>query len=827
MNSTPRPSQWPRQWPRQWIYRIFYILLLFIPQTINADNRQTEIPAATEALPVMPDIHVEAIRIAPTTGMAIIDREMIKSLPTRNGSINEIIGITPNVQYCEDNLNSFTGGEITPPHISISGSRFYDNNYTIDGISNNNPLDPIFDSVSSPYKLPGHTQIHFLSPTVIEQITVYNSNIPAKFGGFTGGQIDSQTISPAANFWGDIHYRTTGDRWTKFHIDPLNQENFYHSNGAENQPKFKKSDFGFTLNTPLGMDTSLVTSYQQLYSKIKLEHLGEFKTQTRQQETLFAKLKHYLTNDFNISLTALYTPTSARYFSPKVKGSDYTIDTDNYSLIVATEKNFKKSQFTLILSYTGQKNTRQAPENRFSWSSLTDSINWTNETYGIEGGLGALDTGQDRFSIKSDLSFKNLTIGQTSHIFNFGGEATYSNQYYHRPKTNYYYNGPRISPTTVCSANDPACIENEQYLYKRTMYSQADTEVEMTDIAAFIQDSMIWKRLEIVPGIRLSYDDFNSNTNIAPRFAVSLDVFGNQLTTIFAGKNRYYSGTLLTHALYEGIEVTTQTRVDNQSEWEDTSPRPISFLYKTGKVKTPYSDEITFGIIQKALGGELKCQYIEKKNEDEFAVRKISDPDRIEPDNFLLNNLGRSEHESLQLSWQRSWLNHFIEINATWQKTTTSHNDYTETLDEDDLTETIWYKGEELHYDEIPRTDFNRPVIVNLIYTGHLPGNITFTNTTKYRGTYWRLHNTGTRQQSMIHPEQDSWVYEKQKGHSCVLFDWRLSWKAPKFSAQNMTLSLDIYNVFNRKVNYDYQSGTYGYNYELGRQVWAGVEFNF
>ncbi len=822
-----------KQSSKQWAYKLPYLLLwsfLLIPQIVSADNSQTELATTTELLTVMPTIHVEAIRIAPTTGMTIIDKEMIENLPTRNGSINEIIGIIPGVQYSEENLSSFTGGEITPPVVSISGSRFYDNNYTVDGISNNSPLDPVFTSVSSPYKLPGYPQIHFLSPEIIEQVTVYNSNIPAKFGGFTGGQIDTQTINPTSDFWGKIHYRTTNDGWTKFHIDPINQEDFYNSNSSNNQPNFRKHNFGLTINTPLGVDTSLITSYQQLYSRIPLQHLGGFKTQTRKHETFYSKLNHYLTNGSNLSVTALYSPTSAQHFSRNIKGSDYTIDSDNYSLAVQAEKDLSDSQLKLTLGYTGQKTHRNAPENRFTWSTQTDSVDWTNTNYATEGGLGALTTGQNQLSIKSEISFNNMSWWQSNHILKIGGEATYSNQYYHRPKTNYYYNGTdngTINTPISCSPNDFACIENEQYLYKRTKYAQTDTDVEITDVAAFVQDSIIWKRLEIVPGIRISYDDFTDNVNVAPRFAASLDIFGNQLTTLFAGKNRYYSGTLLTHALYNGIVVIKQERDDNTSEWADIENRPITFTYENSEIKTPYSDELTLGIIQKVFGGEFKAQYIEKNNKDELARSKISDPDRIEPDVYLFNNFGRSKHKSIQLSWQRSWKNHFLEINSTWQKTTTSHDDYFETLDADDIAETIWYDGKELYYHEIPRTDFNRPVIANLIYISSLPYNITFTNKTKFRGAYWRLKNTRDTQQSIIHPDQEAYIYERQKSHSSILFDWKLSWKVPQLSRQRVILSLDVYNVFNRRINFNYQSGDYGYDYELGRQIWAGMEFNF
>ncbi|WP_321371331.1 hypothetical protein [uncultured Desulfuromusa sp.] len=832
MNFTPATNQWTRK------LSLFLLLLLVLPQIAGADNSKATPSSSVEILPVMPAIHVEAARIAPTTGMTIIDKEMIENLPTRNGSVNEIIGIVPGVQYSEYSLNSSTGGEITPPIVSISGSRFYDNNFTIESISNNNSLDPAVSVINDATKLPGHSQIHFLSPQVIEKITVYNSNIPAKFGGFTGGQIDTEIISPTSDFWGKINYRTTDSSWTSFHIDPDDQEAFDNSNNVSMQPEFKKHEFGFTLNTPMGIDTRLVTSYQQLYSKIPLQHLGGTTSQTRKQETFLAKLDHDFSNRTNISLTALYTPTSSFYFAPYSSGkpdhknSNYKIDSENYSFLAQVEKELHKSLFSLTFGYTNQKLARYAPDDRFAWSSATDSIDWSSTGLGYEGGLGELETGQDQLSIKSSIAFDSINWGQTSHIFEFGGEVSYANKYYKRPKTNYYYNSYRIDDSISCAPDDSACIENEQYLYKRTKYLQADTDAEMTNISAFIQNSMIWNRLEIIPGIRMSYDDFSGNLNYAPRFAASLDLFGNQWTTLFVGKNRYYSGTLLTHALYEDIIIIKQERADNSSDWIDVENRPISSRFENNEIKTPYSDELTLGVIQKFLGGNLKFQYIEKSNKDEFARSRIRETG--EPDIYIFNNFGRSEHESFQLSWQRSWMSHFLEINVTWQETTTSHDSYSNTLNENDTTETIWYEGEELYYYEFPRTDFNRPVVANLIYTIKLPGNITFTNTTKYRGAYWRHwlarddDNHLIQKPSLINPEQsDPYVYEKVKSEKSVFFDWRFSWKTPGDLDQNMLISLDILNVFNRKMKYGYDSGDYGYHYELGRQFWAGVELNF
>jgi len=795
--------------------------LLFIPQMVYADKLQTVPPP----LPVLPKVQVEATRIAPTTGTTIIDKEMIDNLPTRNGSVNEIISTVPGVQYGETTLSSFTGGEITPPVVSISGSRFYDNNYTIDGIDNNSPLDPAFSIYGNSSKLPGHPQIHFISPQLIEQVTVYNSNIPAEFGGFTGGQVDSETISPDDTFWGKINYRTTSHHWTKFHIDPYDKDEFYSGTNSSKQPEFGKHDFGVTLNTPISGSTGLISSYHQIYSRIPLVNLGESNIQNRRQENFFLKLSHDLNQRNQFSLTALYSPTSGDYFLRNTKDSGYTIERENYSLIFNLKTGLRIGQLETTIDYTDQKTARKSTHDRYRWSSSTSSIDWSDGKYGSEGGLGNLKTGQKRLGLNTNITFNTIQLAQTHHKIKLGAEATYSSQYYKRPSTNYYYYSHRLSSSVVCDPNDSACINGEQYLVRRTKYSQTDTDAEISDVAAYLQDAIVWKRFEIFPGVRASYDDFTHNTNIAPRFSASVDVLGNRQTIVFAGANRYYSGTLLTHALYEGITIVNQRRKNTSTPWVD-SPVPTTFLYENTPVKTPYSDEFTLGMIQKVFGGEFKVQYLRKKSRDEFTRRRIDNP-FPEADIYILKNDGRSEHQSYQISWQRSWKNHFLEINGTWQETTTSNNDYSATLSEEDLFETVWYKDKELKYDEIPRTNFNRPFIANLTYIGQLPYGFTFSNVTKYRDAYWKLKNTGTTQPSVVHPGEDSYVYEKVKNKASIIFDWKISCTLPQYAKNQAVLSLDIFNVFNHKVGYNYQSGKFGYDYELGRQLWAGLEFRF
>ena len=796
-------------------------VLLFSQNTLAA-NRQPSNNNQPDLLTVMPQVVVEAERVAPTTGTAILDKELIERLPQRNGSINELIGIVPGIQYSEDFNSSYTGGEIFPPPVSISGSRYYENNYTIDGIGNNSALDPASDGTADANKLPGHPQMQFLSPRLIEQVTIYNSNIPAEFGGFTGGQVNSRTLSPTPDSWGQISYRTTNDRWTHFKIHPLNNDKFYHSDDNRYQPKFSKHDFGLVLNTPLNSDTGILSSYQQIYSRIPLSNLGKTIITSRKRENFLVKGDHYLPDNSHLTLTGLYSPTSADYFLGEIKDSEYTLETNNYLLGLEYEKDFNSGTLLLNLGFSNHQLSRSSPKNRYFWSTQTESIDWPD---GREGGIGNIESGQREHSIKLSYAFKPISTGPLSHQIKTGFDTTHSRQFYKRRQASYAYYSPVVDASIVCAADDPACIDGEQYLSRRTVYNQAHSIQTVTDGALYLQDSIVWRRLEIFPGVRASYDNFTENLNVAPRFSTALDLFGTGETVLFAGQNRYYSGTLLTQALYGPIVTENQTRTTAGNSASDWSSETI-FTYEVDHVDTPYTDETTAGIIQKLFGGELKAQYIKKISKREFARERVSTPDD-EPDSYLLINSGRSEHESYQLAWQRSWSRHFFEINATWQETTTTNQDYDDSFSYQELSETIWYDGKELYKYDIPRLDFNRPMVANLIYSVRLPHGITLTNTTKYRGRYWRLYNTGVTRPSEANPDQaDPYVYEKKTTHSAVTFDWKITWEIP-YRSYSCVFSLDVFNVFDKKLKRSYQSGRYGYQYELGRQIWAGIDLRF
>lgn len=822
------------------IATFLFCLGLVVVSSASSEDSSNQAPISTstisaEILPTLPQVTVTGVRIAPMTGATVIDREMIENLPARNGTLNEILSTVPGIQFSEDSLSSSTGGEITPPSISISGSRFYENNFTIDGFSNNSALDPATTSTSDIFVLPGHPQQIFLDPHLIEQVTVYDSNIPAEHGGFTGGMIDAVTLDPMDEFWGNVNFRTTSDNFTKFHIHPDDLETFETSETEKTQPKFFKYDAGFTLNTPIGTDMGLLASYQRLYSEIPLSYINGKTDQTRSSENFFLKYGYHISNKSRLYLTGIYAPFRNEYFLSSLtqgiyrasKDTFYNITGGAYSLTSKLEHDIQSGSLEVGIAYTKQKTEREAPQDKFKWHTSTPSIDW--ET-GIEGGSGNLKTSQEDIELNSTFTSNNFTAWEINHQVKLGAELEHSKQSYKRPETSYYYTyhaSPssdyyvQLDPTIECNGLI-ACIDNEQYLVIRYVYGKGFKEASYNRYAAFIQDSMSWKRLEIFPGLRLSTDTYTDNTNIAPRFSAAYDVFGNRGTILFGGANRYYSQNLLTHRLREAFTATNFFEYRESLESDFTTPLTntgYKYLWKATELATPYSDELTLGLTQKVFGGEVKVQYIERNGKDELA-RERTDVQEDGYRYYLFNNNGRTKHESYKASWNRTWRKHYFEVNGTYQKTTTSNLLYSGYVDSDNIKEIVMYDGKILQYEELPRTNFNRPKVINLIYSGQFPLSTTFTNTTKYRSSYeykkfleWYYLSDGTRIPS----------YEEKSNKSSIIFDWRFAWAIPSVKSSNLVIALDIYNVFNEKAFIKSSDD----EYEIGRQYWLGMELLF
>ncbi|MDT8420275.1 MAG: TonB-dependent receptor plug domain-containing protein [Desulfuromonadales bacterium] len=805
---------------------IFLLIFAHIP-AVHAAAQQTltesTAAAADEHLPVLPQVTVTGTRATPLSGSTTVDQDRIDNLPERDGTITDLLIVAPGVQFSEEHQNSFAAGEIRPAEISISGGRTYENNFLIDGMNNNNLIDPTSFRPTLVDNLPGYSQSIFLDTSLVDQVIVYDHNIPARYGGFTGGVVAAETKKPTADFGGRLYYRRTSDNWTSFHVAQEDKEDFLNSDFYIRQPNFTKQQTGFELNMPVTPKSALLAAYALSYSEIPLLNLSSREELTRRSDNYFLKYVNQLDTAQTLTVSALYAPYSESFFLRRTFNSEFNLDGDNQSLIVDYEKIGSFGTLNLNLSIRNSDKSREAPDQLLTWLSNIDDVptskDWGllfNSNSSIEGGLGDLSTQQQIISLSADWLSSGVTLKRTRHIFNLGVAFDRLTAELERSHPAYAYSKAKaITDGTPCLEDDFTCIEGEQYLGRRKTYPVGRAEDVVFQYNLYLEDQISLERFTVRPGVRLSRDTLMENTDTAPRLAASYKVSAKLGTTLLAGWNRYYSQNLLTYKLKEALSPSFN---DDRSSADEPFPEESMELdppaNRYSSLKTPYSDEASVGIVQRLFGGELKLDYVHRKNRDQLAKEYVS---TAEAAYFTLNNNGSGEYDSYRASWTKEWLHQSLEINATYEETLSSNENYENLYDEDDLVEQIWYKGELLYKDEIPRENFNRPWTANLIYTNRINSRLSFTNTTRYQSHYRALED------SKEDTAEGYAIYVDVRQPSTLNFDWNLSYDIPLSNDQILGLDLDIFNVFNKKN----QIGTEEDGYRLGRQVWLGIEYIF
>jgi hypothetical protein len=582
----------------------------------------------------------------------------------------------------------------------------------------------------------------------------------------------------------------------------------------------------------------LLLSYRILHSTIPLEYLGGSRDQDRQIQNFFLKYAYTPSDADQIELSAIYAPYRGDYFLKNTKNSDFTLNGGGYQFGLDWEHFFTHLDMRLNASYSRSENRRQAPSNWYHWAD-TKSRDWgrlVDSDFSDEGGYGDIEKTQDDMGLRGLFSLTPLSGEFLRHTLKAGFDLQRISGSFERKDTTYIYKDPVISPDIICGDDTLGCIDGEQFFSARQIYDAGSSSAAIDQVSLFFEDLVRFRRLEVRPGVRFSYDDFMHNADFAPRLAATYDLFGTGNTIFIAGWNRYYGSPLLTAKLREARKpYRTESRFSWQNTllpWEPAAEQGQNAT-KFSTLKTPYTDEIALGLDQALFGGRLSAKYVHRSGRDEFA-RAYGD---LQPDGlryFTMTNDGSSRHESYRLSWERSWKKHFLSLNATYQESSASNESYDELLNSAELDDRVWYNGKILYKSDLPRDQFNHPWLLNLTYVGHLPWGFTFVNVTRYRSGYRNLEPTGEKKAVPVGQQrtdpltgepvaEELPVYEKVRRPSAVLFDWKIHWQKTLFRRHSLGIDLEVYNVFNARA----YTGAAADSFEVGRQFWVGANYGF
>lgn len=807
-------------------------------------------------------IIVRSTPTSQTTGTQMITADQIQRMPIRNGSITELLKNNPNVQFANSSDNGNTPGELQPENVSFHGEKFYQNNFMIDGLSNNNTINPGANGGEliaspdgySPTDLPaGGAQSFWINSELIESAEVFDSNISAKYGNFTGGVVDAKLKKPnLTKAGGRVSYRTTNDHLTQYHVNESIQTDFDRAVNLYYQPEFNKQFYSLSLNQPLSERLGIVFSYNRQQSDIGYFHpyLNKKDQQQRLSETYLLKAIYLTDGGDTFNSTVMYSPHESKYFKKDIQNGAYTNTGGGYRFNLDWEHVASWGQVKSLIGYQYEQNDIQHEVDYYAnWYSkylnqASSVIDWnstgsdtTATRFGQYGGYGHYATEKTTTTVKQDYELHPIQWQGITHQFDLGWEINAYQARYQRFNDVYMSRGsPTWSKSTACQVADPYCIAGEQYFKSRTRYPARTVEGDYVNYAVYLQNSMLWKNLEVTPGLRLNYDDLLGNFNISPRLATSWDVFGNRHTRLFAGANRYHAQGILAYKLRQGIgEYSIETRTDSMSAWKAGSALQASYDYNISKLKTPYSDELNFGLSQHLGQTVWTLKYVNRQGRDQFGRNSsvMSNGQKY----YYLDNTGHTEGNTVSLTIEPISPYEFKYAQLKWMFAANYTKNKSSSQTYYDLSNTdqnmVIFKGKLMEKGDMEALDFNTPwtAFFNLDLTIpkiHLDWSQRIGYTAGYRSYSTSTVNCVEYSSICGNYDGNATLYMPIKYKNYFSYDWHFNYRQPMFKDHVLDITLDVMNVFNKAIATDQLSTLSRTSVnKTGRQFWLGAAWSW
>lgn len=853
--------------------------------TANSLTLEPEPPSASDASALqMPESLVLGKPEHDFLGEAVVDRRAIENFPGANGDLTSLLKMHPSVRFDSTQQSSNTPGEITPADISINGAKFYQNNFMIDGVSINNDLDPAASSASRNtyngiYSLPSNAFGIATDADLLEEVRVYDSNVPAQYGRFNGGVVDAITRRPREGLHGKLSAQMSKSDWTEYHLntDDISAEEFALSSDFSHQPEFKKLTTRIMLEGMLSENFGLIGNVVRKTSEIPLyAYEGGFLSPTdTQKHTQERSIENYMLKGFwtpseqlDINFSLLDAPASGDYFKANQRDSAFRIDQGGQLASLQAVWNSDLLTYTHKFTYKTVQTSRDADSNTYLAWRWSDVKNWGNpfrdgqlssSATSQEGGMGDLEQRQSGFEYSLDAALLPLDFAGSEHTLSSGLELRRQHASYEVLEDSFTGSALQLitaSAATRCTTSsgalderlcsigtNPLGIRQRQFFRQLNYYTAGEIEVDQADYALYLQDEMRIGNLNLRPGLRLDGDDYMDKRTLAPRLATSYDFFADQSSVLSAGLNRYYGRNLFKYRLADGRE-SLRYRASRAAS-SGNSISEFGAMTQSGvdessfrQLDIPYDDEWMLGFAQELAGMRWELKYVNRDGHDQVVRSRASylglepgDGDSSIANYYTYTNAGNSRSKTLTLTVTALQPLHLagtstsVQFGADWNETQSAYSDYESLFNEASLDDQdVYYDGKLLPYSELPANNFNRPWTLRLNTSTSLPAlNLTWSNFLRYRGPYEQIYQGNPETITLNGVVYD--YYQVGEVSAAPSWDTRLKWDLPLAAEQSAYIAVDITNVTDQVNDILNDSGTL--SYEVGRQYWLEVGYQF
>ncbi|MCD9030616.1 TonB-dependent receptor [Luteimonas sp. Y-2-2-4F] len=840
----------------------------------RADGSYTLVraPAAGSGAIAMPSLRIGGQRTFPYSEGMVLDEDYIQSQAKGNGDIATLLRINPAVQF-EDarSTSSRQAGEIRPADFSINGALPYQNLLLLDGIGFNNDIEPgasfnphVVAEVPAPY------QGIAVDTDLLERLTVYDSNVPVAFGGFTGGVVDARTRRAQDAFGGKLYFRMSRSVWNELIVPEGNQDSFVESSIWQNQPVYDKYKLGVMLEGRTRNGIGLIGNISRTRSDIPLrgysagnvsENDELVKEQRRENTSISLRADWSPTERISASANLTHAPTDERYFTQNAKNSYF--DLKQGGPVAGLRLGYAGNAWTFdnSLSYSDLDSSRRVDAGIDYWKAWarSEEHDWGVNNSSFEGNWGNIDQATRTLAWKFTADREELRIGPTAHNLQFGLEYRDRKAHYHRLNDHYSFLDPvattscegpgGVVDTDSCSLSPVArsswdsrgnpilAAGQGQFFTTRNVYSAGEFDVHVRELAAFVQDDIRLGRWSLRAGLRLDSDDMMDKDTIAPRLAVSWDVLGDQDTILTAGANRYYGRNFFGYKLREGREnlQTEYERGSIEDEW--TVARRYTANNRFEELDIPYNDELALGLSQRWSRYGLDFKYIRREGRDELLRERVPSEDGsgyYSNQVYQYVNKGRSSSDTFTLSvdLQQPWR---LGPSVTQAQLALDHTDirrnyssYDTTYNTGTYDRLVRYEGDLIRAYELPQDGYNRPWSARLSTQTRLENwGLLWSNFLRWRAGHTWFATVGSEDYQDGEETVSIDVIEKRENPSGWTWDSTLEYGFRLRNDQEAYVRVEVQNLLNRNLLLTSSTSDTTAFFEPGRSYWLEVGYRF
>ena len=809
------------------------------------------------------------------TGTTVLDATQVGIRTDGSGDANSFLRGLPNVQYQDDTsddagVDGQDAINLKPLELSISGGRTYENNFILDGIAINTVTgteEIIGQELESSTDTPNidrifglHSQTVYVPSSFVESATVIDSNASAKYGNFLGGVVSYELSDPATERWrytAEVEYQS--DAMVRYELGTEDGSNPLDKAA----PEFVKRKASISATGPVTDNIAVIGQFSRATAATSKEQAYNYYSNVVDEDSRndFYRLQVNAETDLgDFKIEAVKTDYSQNFQSDN--WYNYGFDSDTRTNALKLEHAYDFDEFELGgLSFSNVKLVTKAVHSSSDTLNilggsevrsyqLTEysggSIRWTSTELADYCQVEPTRTNaqfcrisntdeNERGQGQKQNSFSQEITGDVlagSFLLGYGYDQIVAHRWreqdyvYYTTATTIYdrralgISGFTCASSEVCSA--------EQYANLKAINPAFDIEASVASFNSYLEVDQTFGWLTLRGGVRLDYDDYQQNMNLAPRLVGTISP--TEDLAISGGYNRYYSGANLAYAVRD-----QQPRAQNYRRTDtggvvgdDWTPIGTTGVYSNSvsDLNTPYADEFTAAIqwTDPWLDADWRLRYLRRESKEQYASELIASNTRA------LTNAASGNYQSVTGEFFKELPAHLVpqmdaaglSASLTWADRNVSANSYF--YDEDELEERIYYKG--ASYSKagfnVVTGNMDIPLRAQIGLSGSFfEEKLRLGIAANYNFAYDGVSDSGD---TIEVDGVDHEIWEDKAFDGVLTVDLTGSYKFASIDDHGMTLNFKVVNLFNELGN---ATASNDNPWVIGRTLWVGASAEF